>query len=217
MTFKSVIFDLDGTLLDTLFDLGDSMNNVLERKGFPPHTIEKYRYMIGKGVEFLVKSALPPGNRDETTVKKLSAEYRDEYDKNWRNHTKPYEGIVELINKLSSRGMKLAVLSNKPHDPALECMSEFLPFEKFDIILGHRQGTLTKPDPGGAVEISKQLNIPPDQFIYLGDTDVDMKTAAAAGMYPVGVLWGFRTGEELTENGAKALIKEPMELFKIIK
>lgn len=216
MIYKAVIFDLDGTLLDTLYDLGNSMNNVLERKGFPLHTIEKYRYMIGKGVEFLVRSALPPGNRDESTIKNISSEYRDEYNKNWRNHTKPYKGIVELINKLSSAGMKLAVLSNKPHDPTIECIREFLPFKKFDIILGHRQGTLPKPDPAGAVEISKQLSIPPDQFLYLGDTDVDMKTAVAAGMYPVGVLWGFRTGEELIENGAMVLIKEPLELMEIL-
>ena len=216
MIYKAVIFDLDGTLLDTLYDLGNSMNNVLERRGFPLHTIEKYRYMIGKGVEFLVMSALPPGNKDEATVKKISVEYRDEYNKNWRNHTKPYEGIVELIDKLSSAGMNLAVLSNKPHDPTEECIREFFSFEKFDIVLGHRQGKPPKPDPVGAVEISKQFNIPPHQFLYLGDTDVDMKTAVAAGMYPVGVLWGFRTGEELSENGAKVLIKEPLELMEII-
>jgi phosphoglycolate phosphatase len=216
MTFKAVIFDLDGTLLDTLYDLGNSMNNVLERKGFSLHKIEKYRYMIGKGVEFLVASALPPGNRDEASVKNISAEYRDEYDKNWRNRTKPYDGIVELINKLYSVDIKMAVLSNKPHGPTEECIREFLPFEKFDIILGQRQGTPPKPDPGGAVEISMKFNIPPHEFLYLGDTDVDMKTAVAAGMYPVGVLWGFRTAEELTENGAKVLINKPEELMELI-
>ena len=112
--------------------------------------------------------------------------------------------------------MKLAVLSNKPHGPTEECIREFLPFEKFDVVLGHRPGTPPKPDPAGAFEISKLVNIPTNQFLYLGDTDVDMKTAVASGMYPVGVLWGFRTGEELAENGAKVLIKEPLELMEIL-
>lgn len=217
MNFRAVIFDLDGTLLDTLFDLGSSMNNVLERNGFPLHTLEKYKYMIGNGVEYLVTSALPTGSSDKTTIRKMTAEYRNEYNKNWKNRTRPYSGIVELIDELYSAEIKLAILSNKPHDFTEKCVKEFLPFEKFEIVLGHRQDIVPKPDPGGAVEISKKLMISPDRFFYLGDTDVDMKTAIAAGMCPVGVLWGFRTGEELTENGAKILINEPLDLLKIIR
>ncbi len=216
MTFKAVIFDLDGTLLDSLFDLGSSMNNVLEKNGFPLHSIEKYRYMIGKGVEYLVTTALPPGSRDETTIKNMIPEYRDEYNRNWKNRTRPYSGIVELVEKLHSLDIKLAILSNKPHDSTEIAVRELLPFEKFDIVLGHRPGSTPKPDPGGAVEIAEYLKIPPENFLYLGDTDVDMKTAVAAGMYPVGVLWGFRKAEELSENGAKILIKEPLDLLGII-
>ena len=216
MTFKAVIFDLDGTLLDTLFDLGSSMNNVLEKNGFPLHSIEKYRYMIGKGVEYLVTAALPPCSRDETTIKNMIPEYRDEYNRNWKNRTRPYKGIVELVDKLHSLYIRLAILSNKPHDSTEIAVRELLPFEKFDIVLGHRPGRPPKPDPEGAIEIAEHFQIPPESFLYLGDTDVDMKTAVAAGMYPVGVLWGFRKAEELTENGAKVLISKPGELMDLV-
>ncbi|MGD9158530.1 MAG: HAD family hydrolase [Desulfobacteraceae bacterium] len=217
MFFKAVIFDLDGTLLDTLSDLGDSMNSVLERHGFPSHDLESYKYMIGDGVEALVKRALPESINDEDSVIKFIAEYRSEYKKNWNNKTGPYAGIVELIESLHSLGLKIAVFSNKPHDSTEICVREFLPFDKFDIVLGHRPEKDLKPDPGGALEIAEQLNIPPDQILYLGDTSVDMKTAVAAGMYPVGVLWGFRTESELLESGAKELINRPAELLRIIR
>ena len=216
MSFKAVIFDLDGTLLDTLSDLGDSMNIVLERHGLPSHDLESYKYMIGDGVEFLVKRALPESITDDDSVKEFIVKYRSEYKKNWNNKTRPYDGIVELLEKLYSLGLQLAVLSNKPHDSTELCVREFLPFNKFDIILGHRPGKNPKPDAAGAFEIAEKLNIPPDQILYLGDTSVDMKTAVAAGMYPVGVLWGFRTEEELLKNGAKATINRPDELLKII-
>ena len=217
MFFKAVIFDLDGTLLDTLSDLGDSMNCVLKRHSFPVHSIESYKYMIGDGVEFLVKRALPESINNPEEVKEFIDEYRTEYEKNWKNKTRPYDGIVELIGSLHSMGLKLAVLSNKPHDPTEMCVRKFLPFNKFDIVLGHRTGKNPKPDPNGAVEIAENLKISPDQILYLGDTGVDMKTAVAAGMYSVGVLWGFRTEKELLENGAKDLLDKPEDLLKIIQ
>jgi phosphoglycolate phosphatase len=214
--FKAVIFDLDGTLLDTLSDLAESMNNVLNRYGLPVHGLEAYKYMIGDGVEFLVKRALPEFMCDDVTIKRFINEYRDEYGKYWKKNTKPYDGIVDLIEALSSRGFKLNVLSNKPHDSTIQCVEELLPGGKFNIVLGHRPGEKPKPDPHGAIEISDKLGIPPSEFLYLGDTSIDMKTAVAAGMYPVGVLWGFRTGEELLDNGAKILLKKPLDLLSII-
>ena len=217
MFFKAVIFDLDGTLLNTLSDLGDSMNSVLERHGFPVHDYESYKYMIGDGVEYLVRRALPETAKDENSVKEYISEYRSEYAKNWKNMTRPYDGIIDLINALYSLGIKLAVLSNKPHDSTELCIREFFPSNKFNIVLGHRSGKNPKPDPAGAIEISKKINVPADQILYLGDTGVDMKTAVAAGMHPVGVLWGFRTASELIENGAKVVIKRPDELLGIIQ
>ena len=216
MFFKAVIFDLDGTLLDTLSDLGDSMNSVLERNGFPVHDLESYKYMIGDGVELLVRRALPESINDTDEIAEFIAEYRAEYKKNWKNKTMPYDGIIGLIESLHSLGLRLAVLSNKPHDSTEMCVEEFLPFDRFDIILGHRPDKNPKPDPAGAVEITEKLNIPADHILYLGDTGVDMKTAVAAGMYPVGVLWGFRTESELSESGAKDLINKPEELLQII-
>ncbi len=216
MFFKAVIFDLDGTLLDTLNDLADSMNNVLKRYDLPIHNIESYKYMIGDGVESLVRRALPWRIKKPETVSKLIAEYRSEYEKNWKINTRPYYGINELITLIKLRNLKLAVLSNKPNDSTEMCVREFLPFEKFDIILGHRPGYKLKPDPGGAVEISLLLEVQPEQILYLGDTGVDMQTAVAANMYPVGALWGFRTGDELKKNGAKILIEKPYDLLKLL-
>ena len=217
MFFKAVIFDLDGTLLDTLSDLGDSMNSVLKRHDFPVHSLESYKYMIGDGVEYLVKRALPESINDTAKVREFITEYRSEYKKNWKNKTRPYDGIVELIETLRSLGLRLAVLSNKPHDSTELCIREFFPSNKFNIVLGHRPGKNPKPDPGGAIEIAEKINLPPYQILYLGDTSVDMKTAVAAGMYPVGVLWGFRTEKELRENGAKDLINKPTELIQILR
>ncbi len=217
MFFKAVIFDLDGTLLDTLSDLGDSMNSVLQNHGLPIHDLESYKYMIGDGVELLVKRALPESLSVKDEVKEFVAEYRAAYEKNWKNKTRPYEGIIELVESLCSHGLRLAVLSNKPHDFTLLCVMEFLPYDKFGIILGHQSGKKTKPDPNGAIEIAEELSIPPAQILYLGDTGVDMKTAVSAGMHPVGVLWGFRAKDELVENGAKDLIDKPDDLLQILK
>ena len=217
MSFKAVVFDLDGTLLDTLNDLGDSMNSVLERHGLPAHDLELYKYMIGDGVELLVRRALPESMDNPETVSKFVHEYRAEYEKNWKNKTMPYAGINELIESLYSLKLRLAVLSNKPHDFTEICVREFLPYEKFDIVLGHRPGRNPKPDPDGANEIAACLKISPERILYLGDTGVDMQTAVTAGMYPVGVLWGFRTGDELKNNGARILIEKPEDILKLLE
>jgi phosphoglycolate phosphatase len=213
--YKAVIFDLDGTLLDTLADLASSMNNVLKREGLQVYDIESYKYMIGDGVESLVRRALPESMNDDETVKRFIDEYRDEYEKNWKTNTRPYDGIIDLIETLSLKGLRLNVLSNKPHDSTVICVRELLPYDKFDIVLGHKHGQKLKPDPQAALDISGYRDIPPGQFLYLGDTGIDMKTAVAAGMYPVGVLWGFRTREELLDNGAKLILEKPLDLQSI--
>ncbi|NLA75269.1 MAG: HAD family hydrolase [Deltaproteobacteria bacterium] len=211
--YKAVIFDLDGTLLDTIFDLAQSMNNVLVRNGLPVHDIGKYKLMAGDGVESLVRRSLPQTMQADHTVTRFINEYRDEYNLNWNKNTRPYDGIIGLLETLSSKGLSLNVLSNKPHDSTVQCANELIPEIKFDIVRGLKTGEIPKPDPHGAIEISDMLRIPCSRFLYLGDTNTDMKTAVAAGMFPVGVLWGFRTKEELLESGAKLILEKPLDLL----
>lgn len=216
MHFKAIVFDLDGTLLDTLEDLGNAANRVLTRKGFPTHDVDTYRYLVGDGAVMLINRALPEDKRNEDTIRVCVQAFREEYGQNWNVKTKPYDGVAEMLDALMAYGMKMAVLSNKPDDFTKRCVSEFLPNWAFEMVLGQSDSIPLKPDPAGAKKIAQCLNIPPSDFIYLGDTAIDMKTAVAAGMFPVGALWGFRTGKELRENGAQALINRPQELLSLL-
>jgi phosphoglycolate phosphatase len=214
--YEAVLFDLDGTLLDTLQDLADSMNSVLLSMGFTIHDMEKYRYFVGDGMYNLVLRTLPPDKREEAIIKQCLKKLNEEYGRRWADTTRPYEGIPELLDRLSEMGLKKAVLSNKPHDFTRLIIDKLLPSWSFDVVLGQREGVPKKPDPTAALEIVNKLNVPPERFLYLGDTNTDMKTANAAGMYAVGVLWGFREADELIESGAKVLIKHPNELLNIL-
>ncbi|MDF2522653.1 MAG: HAD-superfamily hydrolase, subfamily variant 3 [Clostridiales bacterium] len=214
--FKAVIFDLDGTLLNTIDDLMDSVNYVLSGKGFPTHDSEKYKYFIGDGMANLVRRALPQNIQDDALVEDCFLAARDEYRRRWADKSKPYNGIPELLDRLTQAGIKMSVLSNKPDEFTKLIMNELFPRWKFEIVFGERNGIPRKPNPSGALEISSQLQINPQEFLYLGDTNTDMMTANAAGMYAVGVLWGFRKADELLESGAKTLIDKPLDLVKML-
>jgi phosphoglycolate phosphatase len=216
MTYKAIIFDLDGTLLNTLDDLGNAMNRVLTDMGFPTHAIDEYRTFVGDGVEKLVNRALPEQNRTNGTLRTCLKAFLEDYHKNSNSCTRPYKGIPELLDALKKQGLKTAVLSNKPHDATAVCVAELLRRWQFDVVLGHSDGVPYKPDPAGALEISKRLTIPPEEFLFLGDSGVDMETAIAAGMFPVGVLWGFREAEELEEKGAQVLISSPLDVLYLL-
>jgi phosphoglycolate phosphatase len=216
MKYQAVIFDFDGTLLDTLQDLADSVNSVLSRAGFPEHCLEDYRHFVGEGVEELARRVLPEGHRDEATITRTLADVREEYRERWPNHTRPYEGIPELLDALTARRVKMAVVTNKPDDSTRTMAARLLPRWKFDVIVGATTDLPRKPDPKGALEAARRLRLSPEAILYLGDSDIDMKTANAAGMYPVGVLWGFRTADELVTNGAKVLIRKPLELLDLL-
>jgi len=216
MKYEAVIFDLDGTLLDTLQDLADAVNGVLSRSGFPEHGLEAYRYFVGDGVEDLARRALPEKYRDEATVTGFVTAIMEEYRQRWPNHTRPFEGIPELLDILTAHHIKIAILTNKPDDSTRVMVSKLLPRWQFDIILGATPSLPKKPDPQGALQIADYLNLPRQAFLYVGDSDIDMKTASAAGMYAVGVLWGFRTADELIRNGAKVLIGKPLELLELL-
>lgn len=213
---EAVIFDLDGTLLDTLEDLADSMNSVLGRHGFPVHDVQAYKYFVGEGMELLVRRALPQDRCDQAMVARCHAEMREEYGRRWADKTRPYEGIPELLDGVRARGVSMAVLSNKPDDFTRLTVSRLLPGWRFERVLGLRPSSPRKPDPWGALLITREIGIPPEEFLYLGDTGTDMETARAAGMLPVGALWGFRTAGELLSNGAAKLISHPLELLELL-
>jgi phosphoglycolate phosphatase len=216
MHFKAALFDIDGTLLDTLVDIANSANTVLARFGFQQHKLQAYKYFVGDGIEALALRILPDDRRDEATINKIANEIDSEYTQHWADNTHPYPGIPELLQSLTVRGIKIAALSNKSDSSAKLTVSRLLPDWHFELILGVSPSIPRKPDPLGALRIAQNLKIKPDEFLYLGDTDTDMKTANSAGMYPVGVLWGFRTADELLASGAKVLIHTPLDLLKIL-
>ena len=201
MIYKAVLFDLDGTLLDTLKDIADSVNIALDQLGFPQHEVEAYKYFVGDGREALAIRALPEDCRDTVNVDKLAASIEAEYSRRWAINTRAYEGVPDMLQTLKDLGIKMAILSNKPQASAEEMVAKYFSQWRFELTLGARSSIPMKPDPTAALHIARRLNIPPAEFLYLGDTDVDMKTASAAGMYPVGALWGFRTTDEPRDIG----------------
>ncbi len=215
--FQAIISDLDGTLLDTLQDLADSMNGTLSHFGFPVHELEKYRYFVGDGMENLVLRSLPDSAKNDPRLISRCLEMMSKsYERNWSVKTRPYPGIAELLDALRARGLKMAVLSNKPHDFTLKLVEELLPAWRFEAVVGARPPIPLKPDPSSALEIANMLGVGPARFLYLGDTATDMKTANTAGMFAVGALWGFRGAAELIAGGAAKLIGKPAELLELL-
>lgn len=214
MKYKAVLFDLDGTLLDSLDDLADSMNAALSGLGFTPHPVASYKNFVGEGVEYLAHSALPEKNRDEKTLHECIKRMRQEYGLRWDKKTKPYPGISELLAGLEKKGIRKAILSNKPDDFTKKVAAKFLNGWSFEIILGSQTTFPKKPDPSAALNIAQEMGLKSVEFVYLGDTKIDMLTAVAAGMFPAGALWGFRSRQELVESGAKKLIQKPQELLE---
>lgn len=215
--YKAVIFDLDGTLLDTLFDIGDAVNRVLQSLGFPIHEINAYRQFIGDGSELLVTRALPEGQRTREMVSRCLHAFKQDYGVNFNNRTAPYSGIPELLDYFVHQKMDMAVLTNKPHALAEKSTLLLLSRWKFKIIMGQQSDLPLKPDPAGALQIAAAFQIHPSQFLFIGDSAVDMKTAVAAGMLPVGACWGFRTAAELEKGGARLLAHHPSEVIAYLK
>jgi len=216
MTYQAVLFDLDGTLLDTIEDLADSMNLTLSRMGFGTHDVAAYKGFVGDGVEALAERALPPEHRDPQTVARCVQGHRDEYARRWMNKTRPYDGVGTLLEALTRLGIKRAVLSNKPNDATKFLVAKLLGDWDFDVVRGALDGVEKKPDPAGAIQVASELAISPSHFLYVGDTNTDMRTANGAGMFAVGALWGFRTAEELTASGAKVLLEKPTDLLNLL-
>jgi phosphoglycolate phosphatase len=217
MKYKAVLFDLDGTLLDTLDDLADSMNATLRQMGFPTHPVASYKVFVGDGVDVLARRALPAGRLDEETVARCIKTMRLEYDTRMFDKTRPYSGIPGLLDALTEKNIRLCVLSNKPDGPTNTIVAKLLSHWRFAAVSGQKPGVGKKPDPAGALSMASSLGLAPRDFLYLGDTSTDMKTAVAAGMFPVGALWGFRDEKELKENGAKAIVNLPGEVLEFFQ
>jgi len=214
---RLAIFDLDGTLLDSLEDLANSANEMLREEGFPPHEVERYRTFVGDGARNLVERILPPESRNPEVIERCLARYAETYARRWDERSQPYEGMAELLDALEARGIALAVLSNKPHAATERCMARFFGKWTWTVILGQQEGRPRKPDPAGLFEILRRTGITPGETVYLGDTDTDMRTAVGAGVFAVGVLWGFREREELETHGAEAVIERPGQLLATLE
>jgi phosphoglycolate phosphatase len=217
MIFKAVLFDLDGTLLETLTDLAEAMNTSLVHFGFKPHSVEAFKYFVGESVAVEARRALPESARDDETVAKVAEFSQQIYAGCWHKSTRPYLGIPELLDELQKKGLKLAVLSNKIDKFTKTMVKKLLPQWHFEIVQGALTDVPLKPHPDLALRITNKLKIPPEQFIFVGDSNIDMQTAAAAGMFPVGCLWGYRTADELLASGAKILVDNPLDVLGIFE
>jgi len=215
MTIKAIIFDLDGTLLNTLDDIGDSMNRVLKEIGYPQHDTKAYEGFVGEGARNLVIKSLPEAERKEAMIKQCLKKFKHDYGLHCNCKTTPYPGIKEFLQKLYSSKLRLAILSNKPQKYTRQCVEQYLQAEQFFPLLGQRDEVPRKPDPAGAIEIAEALGFDPQEFLFVGDTGIDMQTATQAQMTAVGVLWGFRSRKELLERGAKHLVAHPSEILKL--
>lgn len=215
MSFKAIIFDLDGTLLNTLGDLSDSINRILINEGFPDHNEEEIQSFIGHGSKSLIYNALPTDKRDNYSVQNYYESFLVDYNQNYYKKTYPYEGVIEMLGEITKQGIAMTVLSNKPESLVKKCINKLLSDWKFDIIIGSNDSLPLKPDPAGALFISEKLNIPPAEFLFLGDSVVDIQTALSAGMFSIGALWGFQPND-LIGCDAHALINHPMEIIKYL-
>ena len=216
MLTRLAIFDLDGTLIDSIGDLADAMNAVLERIGHPVHPRDNYRFLVGDGIEILVRRALPPEIVDETDIPDVVSLMRQEYSTRWTATTRPFPGIPELLVALQTRNIRTAVLSNKPDSPTRTIVGELFPDNPFAIVRGACDSVPLKPNPTSAREIISELGVSPRQTVFVGDTSVDMATGVNAGMRSVGVTWGFREADELVNAGANHIIDRPLELLRFI-
>ena len=215
MKFKGIIFDLDGTLVNSLEDISDAMNTVLTGLNYPTHTYDTYQYFIGSGLRNLVSKALPASKNSEEQIENCFDCMIETYREVCTIKTKPYKGILELLDNLVAQNIKLAVFSNKADELTKKIAAEIFP-DYFDAAVGLSTEALKKPNPFQALEISKKWNLKPEEILFVGDSDIDMQTAINANMFPVGVSWGYRTDGELIASGAKVVIHNPSDLIQLL-
>lgn len=210
----AVIFDLDGTLLNTLGDLRAATNHALAVRGLPPHSMEEIRQFIGNGIRLLICRAMPEGT-PEAEIDAALDDFKAYYAAHIHDRTVPYDGIPQLLTALRKRGIKVAVLSNKIDSASQQLIEYFFP-EKTDVVFGEHVGVPRKPDPTSCRMVMQQLGVQPEQVLYVGDSGTDMQTAKNAGLYAVGVTWGFRSKEVLLKYGADVLVHRPEQILQIL-
>ncbi len=213
---KLIIFDLDGTLLNTIADLASATNHALAANGYPQHATEEYRFFVGNGINKLFERALPEGEKTETNVLRIRQSFIPYYDVHCADLTRPYPGIPELLNTLQQKGIQIAVASNKYQRATGKLIPHFFPDIRFTAILGQREGIPRKPDPQIVHEIIKLAGVQPEDVLYVGDSNVDMQTALHAKVDGIGVTWGFRPRTELEEGHPFAIIDKASDLLAYI-
>jgi phosphoglycolate phosphatase len=212
----AILFDLDGTLVDSLADIADAVNRVLKAQGFPVHPTQAYRWLVGEGVYTLAWRALPETARDSDVVARTVTALQEDYGRNWAVKTRAYDGIPGVLARISGLSIPMAVLSNKPDAVTRRVVERFLPGVPFQAVMGLRPDAQRKPDPSSALELAAGMGVDAAACWFVGDSLIDMLTARAAGMLPVGVLWGFRDRAELEENGAAHVLACPEQLLALL-
>ncbi len=212
---KALLFDLDGTLLDSLADIAAAMNRMLAERGLPACDTDEIRRMVGDGMRQLVVRALPENRRDEATVDACLAAYRSHYETLWKTATRPYEGIPELLAALRRQGIRLGVISNKAHRFTVPMTEHFFGSDGFAVVLGQRDEVPRKPDPAAALEAAALLGVTPAECAYVGDSGIDMEFATNSGMIGIGVTWGLRDAAELRDAGATHLVDAPAQVLAL--
>ena len=214
LNFDAVMFDLDGTLVDTLADIANVGNYTLAKLGQPIHEIDAYRYLAGQGARWLVEHALEP---DQQHLVEEGFEILKAYQlEHGMDLAEPYDGIPQMLDELTNRGLKKAVLSNKPDHATQDMIRIKCDRWSFDAVWGHKEEFPLKPDATSAIAVAEEVGVEPSRWLYLGDTKIDMETANGAGFHAVGVLWGFRDEQELRDSGARTIISHPMELIDLL-
>lgn len=214
---KLVIFDLDGTLLNTIADLAHSTNYALEKNGFPTHRLGEYNYFVGNGINKLFERALPEGEKTEENIAKIRRDFLAHYDVHNADNSRPYEGIPELLLALQEKGVQIAVASNKYQAATSKLVGYFFPNIHFTAVLGQREGVKTKPDPGIVAEIREKAQVDAADTLYIGDSNVDMQTAINSGVDGCGVTWGFRPASELESYHPKYIAQKASDILSMLE
>lgn len=218
-TYDAIVFDLDGTLADTLADIAAACNHAITELGHAAIEIPRYRYLAGQGLRYLIEHALAVGGEGKGSEEQIEQGmdlFRSYYADHFTDFTQPFDGMGQVLDALALSDIKTAVLSNKPHSATVRVMDDVFSAWSFDVVCGAKDGVALKPDPASAFSVTEQLDVQPARVAYVGDTRVDMETAKAAGFYAIGVTWGFRDEPELRDAGADVIISHPVELLAIL-